>query len=743
MSIYRGLVMVDNLRSFLLLFVTTTLFACSSGGSDSQNNDNNSSPALASSYTATLVFPSAGANMGGVTSMTVRGKVTTTGTFSIADINFIDVNGITATHDIVDDSIWTADVPLIAGTNTINIRVEYSDGSSDAISFDADNELPLVTPGAMVLDTSNNRLIYAEELMEAIVAVDLTSGMRTVVADNNTGTGTTLSQVNSLAYDSANQLMYFSIRSGINAGIHVMDMSNSNRTLVSGFTRGSGTSFGRISTITHDTVNDTLYVGDEFLNAIFQVDIATGNRTIISDDSNGTGPSLASPVRIIIASGNSLLVADSNNSVNSNGSIIDVDPTNGNRTIISDETTGSGDILYSMKDMVLDSVNNRVIVTDGSSTSSHGLYAVSTINGARTLISDNSNGAGQDFYDFGPSNIIHDSINNRVIVGNISTFGRSNNILAVDLATGDRSILTENVSTGSGTGIENIMSVEYDSANQRLLFLDRLTGTGNLVTVDIDTGDRSEVASGLYFSDDVAYDATNDRSLVTEDFTPANAAILGIDMMSGVKTILSKSGVGIGDSFGNPSDIVYDESNDRVFVTDLTNDAILSVDLTSGDRTTFADAINGMGDSDLQNIEGLAYDEPGARLFTFDKAIFGLVSVDTTVGPTKGDRTVISRDSNAPGSGDRLVAVRDVHYDANSARVLVVDETSDSFAEIAIADGARNIISDYYNGTGPYITLPVTFSYDHENERAWIGDIGVDGVILIDTRNGNRAIMSR
>ena len=62
---------------------------------------------------------------------------------------------------------------------------------------------------------------------------------------------------------------------------------------------------------------------------------------------------------------------------------------------------------------------------------------------------------------------------------------------------------------------------------------------------------------------------------------------------------------------------------------------------------------------------------------------------------------------------------------------------------IDLATGDRTVISGSGVGTGPVFISPYYVDLDLDNDRAFVYDIAVTGVILIDLTTGNRVVMSK
>jgi hypothetical protein len=106
------------------------------------------------------------------------------------------------------------------------------------------------------------------------------------------------------------------------------------RTIVTDAMRGSGPLLGN-PTVVGLAPDGRVLVGDQTIDAILAVDLASGNRTPISGAGAGSGPSFASPVGLTFGGG-AALVADNSQA------ILRVDLTTGVRTTYSGAARGAG-----------------------------------------------------------------------------------------------------------------------------------------------------------------------------------------------------------------------------------------------------------------------------------------------------------------------------------------------------------------------------------------------------------------
>jgi hypothetical protein len=122
--------------------------------------------------------------------------------------------------------------------------------------------------------------------------------------------------------------------------------------------------------------------------------------------------------------------------------------------------------------------------------------------------------------------------------------------------------------------------------------------SGNaIVSVDLATGDRtivssSSIGAGPRFGDlrDVALDAVRERLLALDAFPNR---VMAVDLATGARTVLSGEGagtanVGGGLRFASPRALDVDATHEIAFVTDGLYDAVIAVDLLSGFRQAIA-----------------------------------------------------------------------------------------------------------------------------------------------------------
>ena len=156
------------------------------------------------------------------------------------------------------------------------------------------------------------------------------------------------------------------------------------------------------------------------------IDPTTGNRTILSDNTVGSGPAFSGVVGITTAADGSLLVTAEGGIPNSNGGtstgvLYRVDPSTGNRTIISSSSANSGPFSYYVEGR---SFGSSILMSGGD------IVSVNPATGNRTIVSGASRGSGEQIFSYGFS-----------IVGT-DLFVANGDILKVDTLTGNRAVVS-------------------------------------------------------------------------------------------------------------------------------------------------------------------------------------------------------------------------------------------------------------------------------------------------------------
>jgi DNA-binding beta-propeller fold protein YncE len=283
-----------------------------------------------------------------------------------------------------------------------------------------------------------------------------------------------------------------------------------------------------------DPNNNRAFVTDVDEAAILAIDLDTGSRVLFSDNTISVGASnieFAYPKGIVMDSANNrLLVTDP-----TLDAVIAVSLDTGARTLFSDNTTelaNSTVEFSSPRYIALDTANNRALILDSTT-----IIAVSLSTGARTVLTNNDIVSDIDLSS--QSDLTVDSANNRALVSDLNR----DSVIAVDLDTGVRTVLVDSTTPIVGAdGFQKPLGITIDPANNRIILVDWWLNTVN--EADLDTGVLTRLApsSGAnsfftFQSSSVVYDAEHNRALVVE---MNRDAIIAVDLITGARVILSQ-----------------------------------------------------------------------------------------------------------------------------------------------------------------------------------------------------------
>src|SRR5690606_20821056 len=162
----------------------------------------------------------------------------------------------------------------------------------------------------------------------------------------------------------------------------------------------------------------------------------------------------------------------------------------------------------------------------------------------------------------------------------------------VDLTTGLRSVLSNPLTPNSAEVFFWIDDIAVDGARNRALVITLAL----VVAVDLATGERSVIATNLSATNtlrSIAVDDAGNRAFVLDGTGPKISAL---DLVSGFVSIRSDT-TSPGPQFVNPFDLAVDTEHGRLLVFDSSLPGIYAVDLTSGERSIFSsntipDAVN-------------------------------------------------------------------------------------------------------------------------------------------------------
>jgi hypothetical protein len=525
----------------------------------------------------------------------------------------------------------TGDRIIVSDSATRSVYgYRVSDGFGQLIS---DRWPPFTAPHdgiaeELVVDAANNRALLVDWGLDMLVGVDLTTGLRSSVSAGSVVSAPTQFGLGfGVALDASGQRAFVTARQS--KAVIGVNLTTGLRTVISSPTVGTGAALGNPLGIAYDNVSSPgtprLLVADATFGAgvIVSIDILTGNRLPFSSAAPiGQGVTLGSPLSMKLDAANSrLLVQD-----DQLHAILAVDLATGNRSVVSATGTGSGPAMnFSQAIGLALKPSTGLLVT---SQRGGELLAVNTANGNRTPFADANVGSGTRIYNSG--GLIVEQASGKP-TSLLLMEADAQRITRIDLATGNRTVVSGDPGNGSAVvgsgpaldrGIDLVLDVRPSAGGNSVLAL--VTAPGNKVlSVDLATGNRTLVADLTTGSPAVtqlrnlALDVTGNRVLVTNnDNSGSTKAVYAVDLASGARTSVSGNGVGAGNAFGLPTSIVLDSTTapTRAFVSDGgAANAIVAVDLATGNRSVAIPGGSGIG-SPFTLAGPLVYDAANARL---------------------------------------------------------------------------------------------------------------------------------
>lgn len=514
--------------------------------------------------------------------------------------------------------------------------------------------------------------------------------------------------------------------------LYEIDISTGKRTVLSSASVGTGPSLEEPTGLTLNNDETKAYVLDDDASALYEIDLATGNRRVVSDDSTGTGSGFSGPKAVRLNSSETkAFVIDS-----SANSLIEVDLATGNRSIVSNSSNGTGPVFNNGMSLAFNSTETKAYVADRFSDA---LFEIDMATGDRTVISNSSTGTGSNFSD--PRGAVLNSDNTKAYVLDVGVDA----LFEVDLSNGNRTILS-NSSFGSGENFSNLKDIAINATGTTAYLVD--DDLDVLFAVDLSTGDRtivseSSVGTGTSFSDPVnlVLNAAGTKIYMLDDNNFAESYLVEIDVATGDRSLISSSARGTGTAFSRATGLVLNASETIAYVADYNQDAIIEVDLATGNRTPFSNSSNGSG-SNLTLPTKIILNNAGTKAYVLDGQFS--TSAVFEIDMATGNRTIIA--SSSRGTGTDLAGPKGIALNTAETKAYVIDNSfsADRLFEVDLVTGDRTILSDSSTGTGTNFGTPLALAYNPSDADVYVADSGISelGIFKVNLSTGNRSYVS-
>ncbi|HWV15308.1 MAG TPA: hypothetical protein VN030_07730 [Cellvibrio sp.] len=576
-------------------------------------------------------------------SMTNGNSVLVRGTAkdNLSEIASVKVNGIAATST---DGFanWQANVPLSLGINTLVVSTQddVENTEQNAATISVKRTITLTESYDMTVDKTHNRVLLPDLVNRAVVAVDLSTGVRSVVSEESKSTYALWGPTRIKLDAASNRALLLD-----GYDMVAMDLTSGALSLFpTSSTSASENGHFSPGVMDIDAENHRALVVDT--NVLKAVDLASGARTTLpnSSDSGNMNLLFFSDRIAHDPAHNRVFIIDEFGAE----SVPAIDLSTGLRTLLPHPNSIAN--IYKATDIAIDTANNRALIMYDETK----IVAMDLTSGVRTLICD----LKLERRSFTKSIIAVDS-GKRAFVLDVS----NDTLISVDLSSGEHKVLSGNPALSEVNPLSNPRSVSFDAVNNRVLV--------------VNAGKRDAVSPSL----------------------------MSVDVNSSIRTVLSDSTIpDAQNKLVQPGKMVLDSNKNRALIVDEVLKALVAIDLSSGSRTIFSNnSTPNTANAFPEWPNSIALDAAHNRALVSDSS--GTVMA-ADLGSGAG--TVLSSPT-IPNALNPLKSSADIEIDVARNRALVA--TGTSLVAIDLSSGARTLARENFSA--------MALVLDNENSRAW------------------------
>ncbi len=663
----------------------------------------------------------------------------------------LDVDYNTVTYTLSDDANGMFAIDASTGVVTLASSLNFADAATHTIEVTATSA-----------DTSTNFSAFTVTVLDS-AAPSIALGFPTANASVNADS-LTLSGRFELAGEAT--LTTFTAKNGAQAAIDVSAnagtwsttaalTADSNNAITLTLTDSNGKTATQVVNIEHfsplsgaqatmsgaqgiafDAENNKAYISDENLPGVYVLNLSDNTSEEFSGPNVGTGSLFEDDLEggiALDAANNRLLVTD-----DGRNAVIAVDLATGNRSDFSVGNNISGPF-----GIAIDVANERALLVD---TTLDGVLALSLADGTQTIISSEKSGAEVGTGDVSLTSPRDIAINSTGTLAYVVGTG-ADAVVAIDLSNGNRSILSGS-GTGTGTGFSSIRGITLDETGNRVLVSDAGSGFEGVISVDLTTGNRTELSgqnagatdtSGADFDSTraVVVDSANNRLIVVDADISAPVAV---DLTSGDRSLIQppraeSPSVGTGQALADATGMALDPSGEALYVADDSADVIIKVDLASGDRSVVL-ASNG---TTMTQIRGIGFDTENNQLLAVDNADDVLVSIDIALGSSALISSNQEGDALTFGSPRGHIAIE------SATSALVCDTSRDTLYRVNLETGERSVLAKDGSTDTALLEGIQSVVIDADNNRALVtssSSNGIYGLVAVDLTSGATTLLA-
>ena len=289
--------------------------------------------------------------------------------------------------------------------------------------------------------------------------------------------------------------------SGAAGALFRVDTASGNRSLVSDFGNAAQGALGSDPSGLALEASGTVLVidfsaGTDFGGALFRVDTASGNRSLVSDFGNAAqGPLILAPFGLALEATGAVLVIDPFPETNGRGALFRVDTASGNRSLVSDfGNSAQGPVGRAPYGLALETAGTVLVIDKDAGPGVGALFRVDAATGNRSLVSNFAN-AGQGPLGSNPSGLALEASGTVLVIDYTGGTDILGALLRVDAA-GNRTLVSDFGNAAQGPLGSAPFGLALEAAGT-VLVIDDTAGTGNagvLFRVDRVSGQRTVVS---------------------------------------------------------------------------------------------------------------------------------------------------------------------------------------------------------------------------------------------------------
>ncbi|WP_419811394.1 hypothetical protein [Bacterioplanoides sp.] len=701
-----------------------------------------------------LIFPAA-------YSATLSDEITLRGQSNCDQITDIRVNGVLASSND-NFANWQVKVALTPGLNTLQATVAEGEQTQQLTLGQIESNELLYDPQQVAVSRDGNTLYVFDVDRRQLLKIDTTNGARSVVSSTEfPNQDFYFGNVSAIALSQDESLMYLVSRNvnGISNGsfgaVLAVNLTTGVRTLISSPDVAGQDNFRNAESMVHDAANQRLILSSGA--NIYTVDLNTnpGEQTLISSN---TVPNTDNPFSVTV------IPLPNNGSINiENGLALALDSDN-QRLIVSDKGSGIGNdeqilavnldtngtvgartVIASAKDEW--NQLGRIVLKDSDTAY---LYELAFDDGDAIYRIDLNNGNATLLIESGTQTDITQLSSNFGYLTYSATSDtlftvaeQQRSVFAINVAEQRYSELSENLATsitGLTSTFEDLNRNALDQTNQHLYLED---DDENILRLNLASGERTLLAedigagAGGNYIESMIFDEPLSAVVVTGYINPSNSDRIGyataFSVADGSPTVITDSTLDTGSELDRPWGWLRLDNNTSIVVDDTSSPSqFYRTDITTGMRTLIdvdlTALVNLSGDFEAENV-AISADKKTVYI-TDDGSNAGVYQLDLTT-----NKITVITDATTPDDGNalRFSDPESIALSSDGQYAYVGDNSISALVKVNLTTGAREaLIQDEITSTNSWAERIQGISVDSQKQLIYTSCDNADVVLMMD-----------